>query len=47
MLKISYDNGETEDVIFFFTDNGQLAFHNSEDGGYFGVMDNLDVYTKE
>lgn len=47
MLNMAYDNGETEDFIFFFNDNGQMAFHNSEDGGYFGVMDDIDVFTKE
>ena len=47
MLKMTYDNGETEDIIFFFNDNGQMAFHNSEDGGYTGVMYSLDLFTKE
>ena len=47
MLKMSYSTGETEDIIFFFTEQGKLAFHNSENGGYNGVMENLDVFTKE
>lgn len=37
---MSYDTGETEDILFFFNDEtGHLAFHNSENGGYNGVID--------
>ncbi len=40
LLKMSYDNGEVEDILFFFNDEtGHLAFHNSEHGGYNGVID--------
>ena len=40
LLKMSYDTGETEDILFFFNDEtGHLAFHNSENGGYNGVID--------
>ena len=46
MFKIDYDTGESEDFIFFFTDEGKLAFHNSENGGYSGVMSFIDAYTK-
>ncbi len=46
MLHMSYDTGESEDIIFFFNENGQMAFHDSDNGGYNGVMDALDVFTK-
>ena len=40
LLKMNYDTGEVEDIIFFFNDEtGHLAFHNSEHGGYGGVLD--------
>ena len=40
LLKMTYDNGEVEDIIFFFNDEtGHLAFHNIEHGGYSGVID--------
>ena len=38
MLNMDYDTGESEDIIFFYTDENHLAFHNSENGGYSGVM---------
>ena len=47
MLKMAYNNGETEDIIYFFTESGKLAFHNGDNGGYFGVMDNIDCLVKE
>ena len=47
MFHMEYDTGETEDFIFFFTESGKLAFHNSENGGYNGVIDYFDNYTKE
>lgn len=47
MFTITYDTGDVEDIIFFFTEAGKLAFHNSENGGYTGMMDNFDVYTKQ
>lgn len=46
MLKVKYDNGESEDIIIFFTDQGKLAFHNSDNGGYSGVMNYIDAWTK-
>lgn len=47
MIKLDYDNGVTEDNIFFFTDTGKLAFHNAEDGGYSGQILFLDSLVKE
>ncbi|MBQ7687848.1 MAG: hypothetical protein IJT27_01390 [Clostridia bacterium] len=47
MFHMEYDTGETEDFIFFFTEAGKLAFHNSDNGGYNGVLDYFDNYTKE
>ena len=47
ILKVNYSTGETENIIFFFNDNGQMAFHNFEDGGYTGMMYALDLFTKE
>ena len=47
MLEMKYGGGEEEDVIFFFTEQGKLAFHDGDNSGYNGVMDNLDVLTKE
>ena len=47
MIKLDYDNGVTEDNIFFFTDSGKLAFHNAEDGGYNGQILFLDSLVKE
>ena len=46
MLKLSYDTGDVENVIFFFNDDtGNLVFHNSDNGGYCGVID-YDEWTK-
>ena len=45
MFTITYDTGDVEDIIFFFTEAGKLAFHNSENGGYSGMIDNFDSYT--
>lgn len=40
MLKMTYGTGEVEDIIFFFNEEtGNLCFHNSEHGGYGGVLD--------
>ena len=47
MFTLTYDTGDVEDIIFFFTEAGKLAFHNSENGGYSGMIDNFDVYTKQ
>ena len=47
MLRMAYDTGETEDIIFFFNDSGQMVFHDSENGGYTGVMYCIDVFIKE
>ena len=47
MIKLDYDNGVTEDNIFFFTDSGKLAFHNAEDGGYTGQILFIDSLVKE
>ena len=47
MLRMEYDNGETEDIIFFFTESGKLAFHNADNGGYIGAIDFTDAFTKE
>ena len=39
MLHMKYDTGEEEDIIFFFNEEREtMAFHNSEDGGYSGVL---------
>lgn len=46
MFTVTFDTGDVEDIIFFFTDTGKLAFHNSDDGGYFGMFDNFGEYTK-
>lgn len=47
MLEIHYDTGETELIIFFFNEQGQMGFHNSDDGGYSGVINYIDVWTKK
>ena len=40
MIKMTYDTDEVEDNIFFFNrDTGNLCFHNSENGGYNGVIE--------
>ncbi len=40
LLNMTYETGEVEDIIFFFNEEtGNLAFHNSENGGYSGVID--------
>ena len=40
LLNLSYDTGDVEDIIFFFNDEtGNLVFHNSDNGGYSGVID--------
>lgn len=46
MFTVTSDTGDVEDIIFFFTESGRLAFHNSDDGGYFGMFDNFGEYTK-
>lgn len=46
MFTVTFDTGDVEDIIFFFTESGKLAFHNSDDGGYFGMFDNFGEYTK-
>ncbi len=38
LLKMKYDTGETEDIIFWFNSETDMAFHNSDDGGYSGVL---------
>ena len=38
MIKVDYDTGESEDIIFWYNEDGTLSFHNSEHGGYGGVM---------
>lgn len=38
MLSMAYSTGETEDIIVFFNDEHHLCFHNSENGGYNGVI---------
>lgn len=35
---VEYDTGESEDIIIFFSEDQHLCFHNSENGGYSGVM---------
>ena len=45
MLKMDYSTGETEDIIFWFNSDTEMAFHNSEDGGYSGVL-NFAEYTR-
>ena len=38
-LNMKYDTGEEEDIIFFFNDErGTMGFHNSDNGGYGGVL---------
>ena len=39
MIKIDYETGESEDIIFWYNEDGSLHFHNSDHGGYTGVMD--------
>ena len=39
VLKMSYANGEAEDIIIFNMENGCLGTHNSEDGGYGGILE--------
>ena len=35
---VDYSNGETEDIIIFFSEENHLCFHNSENGGYNGIL---------
>ena len=40
MIKVTYDTGDVEDFRFFFNrDTANLCFHNSEGGGYNGVIE--------
>lgn len=38
MLKIEYSTGEAEDIVIFYNEEHHLCFHNSENGGYSGVI---------
>lgn len=41
VMKVNYDSGDSEEMIFFFNEEGEstvLAFHNLDDGGYNGFM---------
>lgn len=38
MIKVDYETGESEDIIFWYSEDGRLCFHNSDHGGYGGVM---------
>ena len=47
MIKVTYDTGDVEEFRFFFHyETGHLCFHNSEGGGYHGVIDYED-WTKK
>ena len=47
MFTVTCDTGETEDNVFFFTDDGNLAFRSSDESSYSGVFDYIESFKKE